>query len=69
MSVDSEFLMEAVYKAASAVGNSTVPFEGYIASGWTHMTNHYSKFTIATIFSGILHEVRKNRLARPWEYR
>lgn len=57
MSVDSEFLMEAVYKAASAVGNSTVPFEGYIASGWTHMTNHYSKFTIATIFSGILHEV------------
>lgn len=57
MSVDSEFLLGAVYKAASAVGNTTVPFEGYIASGWNHMTDNYSKFTIATIFSGILHEV------------
>ena len=58
MSVDSEVLMGAVYKAASAVGNTSVPFEGYIASGWTHMTDNYSKFTIATVFSVILHEVQ-----------
>lgn len=59
MSVGSELLLGAVYKAASIVGNTTVPFEGYIASGWTHMTDNYSKFTIATFFSAILHEVDK----------
>ena len=57
MSVEADFLMGAVYKAASAVGNSSVPFEGYVASGWNYMTDNYSKFTIATVFSGILHEV------------
>jgi phosphoenolpyruvate carboxylase len=56
MSVNSEILLGAVYKAASVVGNSTVPFEGHLASGWNSMTDNYSKFTIATIFSGILHE-------------
>ncbi len=59
MSVDSEFLVGAVYKAAYVVGNSSVPFEGYVASGWNHMTENYSKFTIATLFSAILHEVSR----------
>ena len=57
MSVDTEFVMGAVYKAASVVGNSSIPFEGYVASGWEHMTDNYSKFTIATLFSVIYHEV------------
>lgn len=56
--VDSEYVIGAVYKAASVVGNTSVPFEGYIASGWEYMTDNYSKFTIATWFSIILHEVR-----------
>lgn len=53
--VDSQYLFGAVYQAASAVGNTSVP---YVATGWDHMTNTYSKFTIATVFSAILHEVR-----------
>ena len=56
MSVDNA-VFGAVYKAASVVGNSSIPFEGYVAAGWTHMTDNYSKFTIATLFSIILHEV------------
>lgn len=57
MSVDSEHVLGMVYTAASVVGNSSVPFEGYIASGWEYMTSNYSRFTIATCFSVILHEV------------
>lgn len=57
VNMDSEYVMGAVYKAASALGNTSVPFEGYMASGWTYMTENYSKFTIACIFSVILHEV------------
>ena len=64
MSVDSEYLMGAMYKAASVVGNSSIPFEGYVVSSWEHMTSTYSKFTIATYFSVILHEVSQMR--RTW---
>ena len=53
--VDSQYLLGAVYQAASTVGNTSVP---YVATGWDHMTNTYSKFTIATVFSAILHEVK-----------
>ena len=59
MSVDSERVMGIVYGAASAVANSSVPFENHIASGWTYMTDNYSEFTIATLFSVILHEVNE----------
>jgi len=57
MSVHTDYLVGTVYKAASVVGNTTVPFEPHIASGWEYMTNNYSKFTVATLFSIILHEV------------
>lgn len=60
MSVDSDFLMQTLYKTASVVGNSSVPFEGYIASGWNYMTDNYSKFTIAMWFSVIYHEVSRS---------
>ena len=49
--------MEVVYNVVSVVGNSSVPFDHYIASGWEYMTNNYSRFTIATCFSALLHEV------------
>ncbi len=58
MSVDSDYLVVAVYQAASVVGNTSVPFESFIASKWQYMTDNYSKLTIATVFSVILHEVR-----------
>ena len=63
-SVDANYfhIVGTVYKVASAVGNSSIPFEGYVASGWNYMTDHYSKFTIATWFSIILHEVRNHQL-------
>lgn len=57
MSVESDQLIGMVYGAAAAVANSSVPFEGYIASSWRYMTDNYSEFTIATLFSVILHEV------------
>lgn len=55
--VDSSYLMGTMYKAAYVLGNTSLPFEGYMASGWGYMTDNYSKFTIATWFSIILHEV------------
>lgn len=55
--ISSEAVMGAVYKAAAVVGNTSIPFESYMASSWNHMTDNYSKFTIATLFSVILHEV------------
>lgn len=58
MSVDTEYLLGTVYKAASAVGNTSIPFESHVASGWQYMTDNYSKFTISTAFSIILHEVK-----------
>lgn len=59
MSVESDQLIGMVYGAASAVANSTVPFEGYISKSWNYMTDNYSEFTIATLFSVILHEVSR----------
>ena len=57
MDMNPEYLMGSVYKVASAIGNTSVPFEGYVSSSWTYMTDNYSKLTIATLFSVILHEV------------
>ena len=34
------------------------PIEPYVASGWTYMTDNYSRFTIAVWISLILHEVQ-----------
>ena len=55
--VDADYMVSTVYKTAWVLGNTTVPFEGYIAGGWNYMTDTYSEFTIATLFSVILHEV------------
>lgn len=57
MNAHLDFLVGTIYGTLSAVGNSSVPFESYIASGWEHMTNSYSKFTIAAVFTVLLHEV------------
>ena len=59
MASEPDQLVGMVYGAASAVANSTLPFESYIASSWKYMTDNYSEFTIATLFSVILHEVRE----------
>jgi len=58
MASEQDQLIGMVYGAASAVANSTVPFESYVSSSWNYMTDNYSEFTIATLFSVILHEVR-----------
>lgn len=55
--VDTDYVLNTVYKTASVIGNTTVPFEGYISKGWNYMTDNYSEFTIETLFSVILHEV------------
>ena len=55
--LDTDYMLNTVYKTAYVLGNTTVPFEGHIAKGWNYMTDNYSEFTIATIFSVILHEV------------
>ena len=55
--VDADYVMNTVYKTASVIGNTSIPFEGYVAKGWNHMTDTYSEFTIETLFSVILHEV------------
>ena len=34
------------------------PAEPYVASGWNYMTQNYSRFTIAVLFSALIHEVR-----------
>ena len=52
--VDADYVVGAVYKTASYIGNTSVPF---VAKGWNHMTDTYSEFTIETLFSVILHEV------------
>ena len=52
----------SVGKVALAVGYLNISLEGYVASGWNYMTDHYSKFTIATWFSIILHEVSNHQL-------
>ena len=66
MNVDSERLLGLVYSAASSVGNSSIPLEGYVASNWQYMTKNYSEFTIATLFSVILHEVGLYPLLHAW---
>ena len=58
MNADLDFL-GVISRALSAVGNTSVPYESYIASGWKHMTNSYSKFTIAAVFTVLLHEVHR----------
>lgn len=55
--MDSDYILKSVYETVSIVGNSTVPFEGYVKTGWNAMTDRYSHFTIAVLFSVILHEV------------
>ena len=55
--LDTDYVLNTVYKTAYVLGNTTVPLEGHIAKGWNYMTDNYSEFTIATIFSVILHEV------------
>ena len=57
--LDTDYMLNTVYKTAYVLGNTTVPFEGHMAKGWNYMTDNYSEFTIATIFSVILHEVHK----------
>ena len=52
--MDADYVLGAVFKAASAVGNTSVPL---VESGWEYMTDNYSKFTISMVFSVILHEV------------
>ncbi|XP_064397955.1 methylsterol monooxygenase 1-like [Halichondria panicea] len=65
MSVDSDYILKSVYETASIVGNSTVPFEGYVKTGWNAMTDRYSHFTIAVLFSVILHEITYFGLSTP----
>lgn len=57
--VDSEFFMNAVYKTAGVVENSSVPF---VETAWTAMTDRFSHFTIAVVFSLIFHEVNNSYL-------
>ena len=55
--VDSEYLINAVYDTVSMVGNSSIPFQGYMKIGWSAMTDRFSHFTISVVFSVLLHEV------------
>ena len=50
-------LEDVVYSAASAVENSSIPFQVNFASGWDYMVNNYSELTITTWFTIALNEV------------
>ena len=45
--LDTDYMLNTIYKTACVLGNTTVPFEDHIANGWNYITDNYSQFTIA----------------------
>lgn len=53
----SQPVMNALYSTAELLGNTSVPFEPQLETGWRYMTANYSQLSIATWISIILHEI------------